>query len=106
MKNINEIKELCDKVKVLLRSHPHLRDSDKRLVANIWSIDLTELYNKNIENISSLDMLNALAEGNLTNHDSITRARRKVQQENEDLRGTKYADKKQEEKDTRENINK
>jgi hypothetical protein len=106
MKNVNEIKELTDKVTVLLRSHPHLRDSDKRLVANIWVLDVTSLHKKPIEEITSLEFLNALAEGHLTNHDSITRARRKVQETNLSLRGKKYADRSQEAKDTRENINK
>lgn len=106
MKNVNEIKELCDKVKTLLRSHPHLRDSDKRLVANVWVLDLTAQFDRKIEDISSLQFLNALAEGRLTNYDSITRARRKVQETNPDLRGEKYGDRKQEAKDTQENINK
>ena len=106
MKNVNEIKELCDKVITLLRSHSHLRDSDKRLVANIWVLEVTSIYKKPIESISSLEFLNCLAEGQLTNYDSITRARRKVQEQNPDLRGSKYNDRKQEAKDTAENINK
>ena len=106
MKNVNEIKELAEKVKVLLQAHPHLRDSDKRLVANIWALDIAHNRNTGIENISSIEILNDLADGKLTNYDSITRARRKVQESFPDLRGQKYADRKQEEKDTRENINK
>lgn len=106
MKNVNEIKELTDKVKALLQAHPHLRDSDKRLVANIWVYDVTSNHNKNIENVTSLELLNDLAEGMLTNYDSITRARRKVQELYPELRGQKYTDRKQEEKDTREYINK
>jgi hypothetical protein len=106
MKNVNEIKELTDKVKLLLQAHPHLRDSDKRLVANIWVFDVTSNHGKGIESITSLELLNDLAEGLLTNYDSISRARRKVQELYPELRGTKYGDRKQEEKDTREYINK
>jgi hypothetical protein len=106
MKNVNEIKELCEKVVTLLRSHSHLRDSDKRLVANIWVLEVTSIYKKPIENISSLEFLNCVAEGKLTNYDSISRARRKVQEQYPDLRGTKYKEKQDEAKDTRKNINK
>lgn len=106
MKNVNEIKELCEKVVTLLRSHSHLRDSDKRLVANIWVLEVTSLYKKPIEAISSLEFLNCLAESQLSNYDSISRARRKVQELHPDLRGTKYTDKQKEAKDTAENINK
>lgn len=106
MKNVNEIKELADKVKVLLQAHPHLRDSDKKLVANIWVLDVTSIHNTGIENITSYQLLNDLAEGKLTNHDSITRARRKVQEQNPSLRGSRYEDKQKEEKDTRKHINK
>lgn len=106
MKNVNEIKELCDKVKTFLQAHPHLRDSDKRLVANVWAVDLTSKFDRKIEDISALEFLNTLAEGNLTNYDSITRARRKVQETNADLRGEKYNERKKEAKDTKTFINK
>lgn len=105
MKNVNEIKELAEKVKTLLMSYPHLRDSDKKLVSTVWAMDIAVELKTKVDSVTALQLLEALAEGKLSNHDSITRARRKVQQDNPDLRGTKYEERKKEAKDTKENIN-
>lgn len=74
--------KLTDKVIDLLTNKPHLRDDDLRLVANIWHSEIP-----NINSLTAFEFLKHYAEGRLTNSDYITRVRRKVQEENEFLRG-------------------
>jgi hypothetical protein len=76
--------QVKDRVKALLEKHPHLRDSDNKLIATIWKYDLMGLC----ENLSAMDFLKLYAEGELTNSESIRRVRQKIQEENPDLRGT------------------
>ena len=70
-----------DIVRRLLKDHPHLRDDDNRLIANIWY--------QTSPNISegALDFLNEIAEGNLPSSESIRRCRQKLQQIDKGLRG-------------------
>ena len=80
------MKNMLDKVINLLTKHPSLRDSDERLAANIW-------YNhiKNVYEIDALTLLSRFAEGKLPSYESISRCRRKIQEEKPDLRGKKWA---------------
>ena len=83
IKNIKTIESL---VTELLRKHPHLRDSDRKLVATVWWRKLGEM----IEFLNGQDVLKMYADGDLPDADSITRCRRKLQEVNESLRGTKW----------------
>ena len=80
------MKNMLDKVVNLLTEHPSLRDSDERLIANIW-------YNhtKNVGEIDAITLLSRFAEGKLPSYQSISRCRRKIQEEKPDLRGKKWA---------------
>ena len=80
------MKNMLDKVVNLLTEHPSLRDSDERLIANIW-------YNhtKNVDEIDAITLLSRFAEGKLPSYQSISRCRRKIQEEKPDLRGKKWA---------------
>jgi hypothetical protein len=69
----------------LLKQHPHLRDCDERLVANVWHAEIGDP-----SAISAYAMLELYANGKLTNSDYITRVRRKLQEENPELRGRLY----------------
>ena len=84
MKLIREMSLIKDRVKALLVKHPHLRDSDNRLIATVWKFDLMGLC----ENLTAMDFLKLYSEGELTNSESIRRVRQKIQEENPDLRGT------------------
>lgn len=67
---------IYDRVKKILEKHPRTRNSDKELIWRVWQdLDLI-LYNQ----ISKSSFYNA------PSNESITRARRKVQELNEDLR--------------------
>jgi len=72
-----------EKVKILLEENPHLRDSDERLIANIWFNESNGVDNK-------YQFLLLYAQGKITNAESIRRCRQKIQEECEHLRGTLY----------------
>lgn len=71
--------EIKDNVTYLLRNFPETRDCDLRLTSMYWRI---------FDNCS--DVLNELYNGNITHFESIRRMRQRLQQDNEDLRGTRY----------------
>ena len=73
-----------DKVQALLEQYPHLRDSDERLCANIW-------HSRIKSGLTASDFLAEYASGKLPSSESITRCRRKVQEEFPQLRGENYA---------------
>ena len=100
MASLKEIRGISDKVKHLLTNHPHLRDCDQKLTANIWHSEVNCA-----SAISARTFLKYLSEGRLTSQDSITRARRKLQEENIELRGNKYKARQTEENNVRQNIN-
>jgi hypothetical protein len=75
-------------VKVLLTDYKHLRDSDERLIANIWTYEVGG--KDKLKKMNGLDLLMFVADGRLTPSDSITRVRRKLQEEYEHLRGESY----------------
>ena len=83
------IKELKPRIKELLEDNSEYRDSDSALMARIWyddfkKIELRESYK------TSLNFLFSLKNGELTNWDSATRCRRKIQEEYVHLRGKNY----------------
>ncbi len=74
-----------DTVETLLIKHPHLRDDDNKLIANIWyheskNMGITELY----------VFLNAMAQSKFYSPESIRRIRAKLQEERPELRGELY----------------
>lgn len=80
-------KQVAEVIKDLLTKHPHLRDDDNRLIATFWRREFGEL---NCKKKPTIEFLVTLASGSLTASESIHRARRKLQEEFPELRGTKY----------------
>tara|TARA_R100000008_G_scaffold71022_1_gene48752 strand:+ start:2687 stop:3091 length:405 start_codon:yes stop_codon:yes gene_type:complete len=78
---------LIDEIELFLKKSKELRDSDERLMANIWGkyigMDSLKYYN-------GIDILKLLAKGELPSYESISRCRRKLQQECPELRGSKW----------------
>ncbi len=72
-----------DKVFDLLTRFPHLRDSDEKLCSNIW-------HSKIPAGISAHEFLAIYAKGDLPSSESITRCRRKIQEDHPELRGKVY----------------
>lgn len=93
-----EIKNLSQIVEKLLKEDKRYRDSDKKLCAKIWVIQYGGL--ERFKTVSAFDfIMEYLKEDTfLYSQESIGRARRKVQEENPELRGEKYQ-KKQEEQE-------
>jgi hypothetical protein len=101
---LQKIKNIQDVVKDALIRYPKYRDDDNKLVAYIW---WKNLKNNNIpEDIIAMDFLQLYAKNELPQADAITRARRKVQEENPELRGELYNERHQLKEEVKNNINK
>ena len=103
MKLIREMSLVKDRVKALLVTYPHLRDSDNKLIATIWR---SELFHKGVraKGITAEDFLFIYSEGKISNAETIRRVRQKLQEENPDLRGTVNEARKEQAEDVRKNI--
>ena len=84
-----EITQMKERVAKLLTGYLHLRDNDNALIANIWHQDM-KAKGMDTKNIPAYSLLDVLSSGGLSSTESITRARRKVQEEQVRLRGYKY----------------
>lgn len=86
---MSNLTTLYDQVKRLLTEKEDYRNSDELLTARIWYDELKRI-NPNIQFVSAVDWMTLYKDGKVTTADSITRARRKVQEENIHLRGKAY----------------
>lgn len=100
---LSRLNKTQDKVIQLLTLYPTLRDSDPLLVATFQKYEIG--VNK-FESLSAREFLTLMIEGKITTYDTISRARRKVQEEYPQLRGQTYLDRKNMEKKVRNEINK
>lgn len=98
---LKQLIKVQEQVQILLETYPKLRDNDVRLVASYYYNNIS-----NINQISAIDFLQIMVNGNLPSPDTITRARRKLQEKYPELRGVNYVDRQKLEKQVRENINK
>tara|TARA_R110000824_G_scaffold4623_7_gene22259 strand:- start:409 stop:819 length:411 start_codon:yes stop_codon:yes gene_type:complete len=78
---------LIDEVELFLKNHKVLRDSDERLMANIWA---KHIGIDTLEYLNAKDILTMLSTGKLPSYESISRCRRKLQEEMPDLRGQQW----------------
>jgi hypothetical protein len=85
MKHLKSIKRA---VRVALENHPEYRDNDKKLVAYIY---YCTIGSQNMPYVSAMGVLNLIADGTLPFPDHITRVRRKLQEDNPELRGKTWA---------------
>lgn len=105
---VPKIKSTKDKVIRILTSvnNSKCRDNDERLVAVFWWNEIHEKkLSLNPNGLTIVDFLQMYSEGKLTSADIITRARRKAQEENPELRGSKWKERHYEEKLVRDEIN-
>jgi hypothetical protein len=105
-KKLKAVFNLQNRVKYYLELREDLRDNDEKLIANIWRDQVEKKYGENIlHKMSAYDFLKiCFIEGVVTSSDTITRARRKVQENNAHLRGKYYEERKTEEKQFRKGI--
>jgi hypothetical protein len=100
---ITQIKKIQPLVEDLLRRYPILRDNDNRLFANIL-VCLDDNLRDNKDATADY-VLSSLATGKYPSLESITRARRKIQETIPELRGNKYKSRMNSEKEVRDRIN-
>ena len=74
--------QMMDNVKELLTNWTSIRDNDEKLMANIWGMYIGE---KDLDDMSGRDVLSALSEGKLPSYESISRCRRKLQEQHPNL---------------------
>ena len=68
-------------IRDLLIKHPHLRDNDSKLLANVWFNTIETLEEE------WMDFLAILANGDLVSPESVRRCRQKLQEMHPSLRG-------------------
>ncbi len=88
MKLKKEMMNVKEKVQSLLTKHPHLRDDDNKLIANIWYGQLSD------KDISAGLFLQRLADGKMISCETIRRTRQVLQAKIPELRGELYKSKK------------
>jgi len=104
---LKEYKGLQEVVKTFLEKREDLRDSDPKLIANVWRKEVERLNGKDsLSNMSAYDFFAFyLVAEKISSADSITRARRKIQQDNAELRGNNYKERQAQEKEFRKEVN-
>ena len=82
---MKQLFSVIDEVERFLTKYPVLRDDDEKLMANIWNLHIG-----NLEDIDGKEVLSMLASHELPSYESISRCRRKLQEECPNLRGEKW----------------
>ena len=99
--------KLKDRVKSILQQNPEARESNNTFMAIIWKQDMERIYDQYV--YYSETFLNCLQgkdpiKDTITNWDSATRAKRKVQENNIELRGETYQKRKDKEAQVAEEL--
>ena len=105
---VPKIKSTKEKVILLLKTVDKYKDNDKDLVTRYWWDEIKELCENlglNPLLLKYTDFNKFYRDGKITESDIITRARRKAQEENPELRGSKWKERHDEEKLVRDEIN-
>jgi hypothetical protein len=103
MSTFAEMKNIKDKVYALLETKPTLRDCDNKLICSIYVL---ELGRKQVDKISAMELLTKIANSELPSFESVSRVRRKLQEEFPNLRGEKYKQRQKEAQEVKDNIKK
>jgi len=91
-------KKLKERVKDLLVNQIDTRDNDNLLISQIWLDEGVP--------VNSIDFLIKYSKGGFTSAESIRRARQKLQEEHENLRGEKYNERQRKGEEVRQTISK
>ena len=79
--------KMQDRVKSILLTKYHCRDNDVYLIYEIWAKELVK-YNINIKNMHLVPALKMWVNKQISHPSAIMRARRKVQEEHPETRGS------------------
>jgi len=91
-----------DEVEIFLTKYPILRDNDERLMANIW---VKYIGQNELDDMDAKDLLASLANKLLPSYESISRCRRKLQEDCPNLRGEKWKARHERSEEIRKSIN-
>jgi hypothetical protein len=91
MKQFHDFKTVKDKVKFLLQNNSALRDNDMKLIATYY---FHEIGKEEIDKLNAYDLLTKISSSKITNFESIRRLRMQLQQNDEELRGSEYKNRK------------
>lgn len=91
MKQFQDFKTVKDKVRFLLQTNPALRDSDMKLIATYY---FHEIGKEQIDTMNAYDLLTKISSSKMTNFETIRRLRMQLQQNDEELRGSEYKNRK------------
>jgi len=92
MSLFNQMREIKEMVKHLLVTYPHLRDDDFKLVATYLLFEIGG--REKADKITATEFLKNYSEAKFTNFESIRRVRQKLQEENPELRGERWIERK------------
>ena len=101
MDRIDKIRTIKEEVQRMLEISKKSRDSDDKLVCNIW---YKIIGKERTESMSAMDLLQIISDGKLPSYDNISRARRKLQEDNVHLRGESYKERHHQEASVRAKI--
>ena len=79
--------KMQDVVKHILLTKRHCRDNDVYLIYEIWAEELAK-YNMDIKNMDLMPTLKMWSRKEISHPSAIMRARRKVQEDHEETRGS------------------
>ena len=86
-------------VRKLLLTYPRTRDDDMLLVATYYHNYYPQLVKQ-----TAMDFLKAFANSKLVSSDLITRTRRKLQEHNPELRGSKWKERHQKQAEVKQDL--
>ena len=98
---IEQIKNIQEQVQVMLENYPKLRDNDNRLF-----MSLILMLDKELKDQSVKEFTKKFITGHYPAMESVTRARRKVQEEFPHLRGESYINRQLNAENVKNGINK
>jgi len=98
-----KISDLYKVVKEYLCSDPRTRDNDHLLAVLIWHRQLRG-DGHDITKMSAYDFMKIYRDKDLANHDSISRARRKIQEDNPLLKGERHHERQLKQEAVKEDI--
>jgi hypothetical protein len=82
MKSLFSVKNEVEK---LLKENPTLRDDDRKLILQVWTIQHPDLLR-----MQGMNLIELFLNGQLATPETIRRTRQKLQQHNTSLRGETY----------------
>jgi len=95
--------KMQDRVKSILLTKYHCRDNDVYLIYEIWAKELAK-YNINIKNMHLVPTLKMWVNKQISHPSAIMRARRKVQEEHPETRGSVWKERHKQQKQVKQDL--